>query len=132
MRWAALLAAAALLALGSAPAALAQTTVFNFDSGACAEDLTGDGFVSTNDLLYLLASYGRSAATEPAAAWADLDGVRAPCLTDPDKPPRARRALIARAWRRVAWWIRRTCCLCLRLCVRLPSASPKPRLPSAT
>ena len=39
--------------------------------GACAADITSDGLVSTNDLLYLLASFGRLSEAHLAA---DVDG----------------------------------------------------------
>ena len=42
---------------------------------SCAADFTQDGLVSTNDLLYLLATFGRTVTEEgSAAALADLDG----------------------------------------------------------
>ena len=41
---------------------------------ACAYDMTDDGLVSTNDLLYILAAFGRSASETPSAARADVNG----------------------------------------------------------
>ena len=67
MRRAALVSVATLAGLS---ATAAQTT-------SCPEDLTGDGVTSTNDLLYLLASFGRDATSQLTAVAADLDGVRA-------------------------------------------------------
>lgn len=59
--------AAALLAATAPRRAGAQL------AAACAYDLTDDGIVGTNDLLYLLAAFGRSTSS-PTAALADVNG----------------------------------------------------------
>lgn len=58
--------AAALLAATAPRRAGAQL------AAACAYDLTDDGIVGTNDLLYLLAAFGRTSS--PTAALADVNG----------------------------------------------------------
>lgn len=70
--------AAGLLLLGEATAQVFNPAVVQpGGDDACAYDLTGDGLVSTNDLLYLLAAFGRDAASDLAADAADVnnDGV---------------------------------------------------------
>ena len=44
------------------------------DAGACAYDLTGDGAISTNDLLMILALFGRQSTTSATVAAADVSG----------------------------------------------------------
>jgi hypothetical protein len=44
------------------------------DVGACAYDLTGDGAISTNDLLMILALFGRQSTTSATVAAADVSG----------------------------------------------------------
>ena len=70
-----LVAAAAAMMTASGPGFVQAQQLAEAPVVSCAEDLTGDGFVSTNDLLYLLASFNRP-TSQPAAAAADLDGVR--------------------------------------------------------
>eukprot|EP01046_Picozoa_sp_COSAG06_P073606 COSAG06_NODE_22093_length_734_cov_1.083465_2_plen_174_part_01 len=44
------------------------------DVGACAYDLTGDGAISTNDLLMILALFGRQSTTSTTVVAADVSG----------------------------------------------------------
>ena len=62
------------LLLAGAVAQAQVSTVVMPANDPCAYDLTEDNLVSTNDLLYLLATFGRDAASDPAAQAADVDG----------------------------------------------------------
>jgi hypothetical protein len=61
------LLASLLLLVLSSPLASGQ-------EAACTADFSGDGIVATNDLLYLLAVFGRSSHSSPTVARADVNG----------------------------------------------------------
>jgi hypothetical protein len=65
---------ALLVAIGAPPPAAAQSTSLHHQAGSCGWDLTTDGVVSTNDLLFLLAVFGRDVAGDTQAALADGNG----------------------------------------------------------
>ena len=74
MRRAVALGATTLFANPSGTAAQITNPVTVSHPAACGWDLSGDGLVATNDLLFLLAVYGRQAADDANAAAADGNG----------------------------------------------------------